>query len=195
MKRLFCLLIALALTLACAALAEAAPQMAPPRPLETPLVAAAPETTAMPKATAMPRAAAMPETTLHGRAESRDHAGNDAHGRAGSHGNAGNVRCAGGHARAGRRLFPPSGADAHRAAQPTRDPGRLTGVKIGIDPRPSGAGKQRAGGRRPRKLRDEGQGLLRHFRPLHRRAGIRSEPRYLPATARPLWKRWAAKCT
>ena len=106
MKRLFCLLIALALTLACAALAEAAPQMAPPRPLETPLAAAAPETTAMPKATAMPRAAAMPETSAAPEATPAP----------------GDVFSL---LPAQMPTVPP---------QPTRDPGRLTGVKIGIDP-------------------------------------------------------------
>ena len=46
MKRLFFLLFVLTLTIACAALAESAPQMAPPRPLETPSPTAVPEETA-----------------------------------------------------------------------------------------------------------------------------------------------------
>ena len=80
MKRLFFLLFVLTLTIACAALAESAPQMAPPRPLETPPATAAPEATATAEITTVAETTATPEAT------------------------------------------------------PTRDPGRLTGVKIGIDP-------------------------------------------------------------
>ena len=116
MKRLFCLLFALTLAIAGAALAESAPQMAPPRPLETPPAAAAPEATAMPKATAAPEAtatpetAAVPETTVTATPEA---AATSAPG----------------------DIFSLLPADMPTVPpQPTRDPGRLTGVKIGIDP-------------------------------------------------------------
>ncbi len=134
MKRLFCLLIALALTLACAALAEAAPQMAPPRPLETPLAAAAPETTAMPKATAMPRAAAMPETTLTAVPKAATMPETTL--------TAAPEATATPETSAAPEATPAPGdvfslLPAQMPTvppQPTRDPGRLTGVKIGIDP-------------------------------------------------------------
>ncbi len=114
MKRLFCLLIALILALACAAIAEDAAPHASPRPLEM-----------QPAPTSAPTApATAPEN-------------------------------AAGPTQPARLLFAPTPESAQAPAasaapgdifsllpaqmptvppQPTRDPGRLTGVKIGIDP-------------------------------------------------------------
>ena len=101
MKRLLFLLFALTLTIACAALAESAPQMAPPRPLETPPPTAVPEETATAEITATP------ETTVTATPE----------------------------ATAPQDIFSLLPAQMPTVPpQPTRDPGRLTGVKIGIDP-------------------------------------------------------------
>ena len=114
MKRLFFLLFVLMLTIACAALAESAPQMAPPRPLETPSPTAAPETTATAEITAAPETTATAEITTVAETTATPEATATP---------------------APQDIFSLLPAQMPTVPpQPTRDPGRLTGVKIGIDP-------------------------------------------------------------
>ena len=162
MKRLFFLLFVLTLTIVCAALAESAPQMAPPRPLETPPATAAPEATATAEITTVAETTATPEATA---------------------------------TPAPQDIFSLLPAQMPTVPpQPTRDPGRLTGVKIGIDP-----GHQAHGNSAQEAVAPGSPRRRPRFPP----APMAASPACRntksiwtsPCNCATLWKRWAARST